>query len=157
VGGQSYLLDLTRLTSRLGRGVMTGIDRVELAYLQHFLDMGGALHGLVRTRMGYVLLDRAGCAGLCDLATGARNLPALPFWLRPFAQDRARGAWAVHRAAMAAVGPRALPRLLRKLPATQAYLNVGHSNLTAAVLAAIGQAGLRRAVMIHDTIPLDHP
>jgi glycosyltransferase involved in cell wall biosynthesis len=38
------------------------------------------------------------------------------------------------------------------------YLNVGHANLSPAVLAALKAVpGLRIAVLIHDTIPLDHP
>ena len=33
------LLDLSRLVSRLGRGPMTGVDRVEFAYLDHLLAL----------------------------------------------------------------------------------------------------------------------
>ncbi len=44
--------------------------------------------------------------------------------------------------------------MARRLGAA-AYLNTGHSNLTAPLLR--GLAPLRRAVLIHDTIPLDHP
>ena len=56
------LLDLTRLVSRAGRA-FTGIDRVEYAYLVHLLD-AGPLWGLVRSSMGYLLLDPEGCAAL---------------------------------------------------------------------------------------------
>ncbi|RMD94541.1 MAG: glycosyltransferase family 1 protein, partial [Alphaproteobacteria bacterium] len=48
--------------------------------------------------------------------------------------------------------------LARHLPPGTAYLNVGHANLTGEVLAAWqGLAGARIAVLVHDTIPLDHP
>jgi glycosyltransferase involved in cell wall biosynthesis len=48
--------------------------------------------------------------------------------------------------------------LARHLPAGTAYLNVGHSNLTDRVLAAVRDgAGGRIAVLLHDTIPMDFP
>lgn len=37
------------------------------------------------------------------------------------------------------------------------YLNVGHQSLTDRMDGLLRMAGLRTAVMIHDTIPLDHP
>jgi hypothetical protein len=40
------LLDLTRLVSRLGRGPMTGVDRVEFAYLDHLLGLPDPVYGL---------------------------------------------------------------------------------------------------------------
>lgn len=46
--------------------------------------------------------------------------------------------------------------MLRRLSGAT-YLNVGHANLTDRSLAAIRDAGLTVAVMVHDTIPLDHP
>ena len=49
------LLDLTRLASRAGR-VLTGVDRVEAAYLSALLAAPEPLWGLVRTRLGYLLL-----------------------------------------------------------------------------------------------------
>jgi glycosyltransferase involved in cell wall biosynthesis len=48
--------------------------------------------------------------------------------------------------------------LARTLPAGTAYLNTGHSNLTARVLGAVrGLQGASIVALIHDTIPLDHP
>ncbi|MDE3238638.1 MAG: glycosyltransferase family 4 protein [Paracoccaceae bacterium] len=65
--------------------------------------------------------------------------------LRRFCIGRARPAW--------------LARLLRRhLPVGTAYLNVGHSNLSPLVLDAVGRLpGRQITVMVHDTIPLDHP
>jgi hypothetical protein len=57
------LLDLTRLVSRAGR-VPTGVDRVERAYLDRMLGEQAAVFALVRTTLGFALLDRAGMHGL---------------------------------------------------------------------------------------------
>jgi hypothetical protein len=43
---------------------MTGIDRVEAAYLAHLLAQDRPIFGLIRTALGFVLLGRQGCAQL---------------------------------------------------------------------------------------------
>lgn len=154
------LLDLTRLARRGGR-VPTGVDRVELAYLDRLIVEPVPLFGLVRTSLGYVVLDRAGCAGFRDRVTGV-----LP-WGAPDRLSRiARGSDAqtrveadLRRLALARCLPISLGRMLaQQLPRGVSYLNVGHSNLTERMLVTIRQrlAG-RIAVLIHDTIPLDYP
>jgi glycosyltransferase involved in cell wall biosynthesis len=141
---------------------MTGIDRVELAYLTRLLADPVPLFGLVRTALGFVLLDRAGCAGLSaracgDIPLGKTDL--LGRITRRGHPDRARAEAEVRRLAVARVGVPGLARMLaRHLPAGVSYLNVGHSNLTPRVLRSVralpaGQV----AVLIHDVIPLDHP
>ena len=50
------VLDLTRLVSRAGR-VLTGVDRVELAYLQQLTSGDLPCFGLVRTPLGYLLAN----------------------------------------------------------------------------------------------------
>lgn len=153
---RAHLLDITRLASRLGRGPLTGIDRVEFAYLTHLLGQTAPLFGLVRTRFGYLLMARDGCQKLVDLVTGLAPLPR-PNWARQIWGITRLGP-SVLRPFCAARQPRfRLGALLRAVPSGALYLNVGHSNLTAEVLAAIGRAGLTRLVLIHDTIPLDHP
>lgn len=154
---RGYLLDVTRLTSRLGRGALTGIDRVEAAYLTHLLGQDAPLYGLLRTRLGYALLDKKGCAALADFASGAAPLPAPSIWMRPFAKPSARGAMAMRPLAIARRPVALLHILLRRLPKDLLYLNIGHSNLTDTMLSAAKHAGLRVAVLIHDTIPMDHP
>ena len=64
------LLDLTRLVSRLGRGPMTGIDRVECAYLTHLASRETPLFGLVRSGAGWLLLDQPGCARFAQIVSG---------------------------------------------------------------------------------------
>lgn len=156
------LLDLTRLVSRLGRGALTGVDRVELAYLEGLLAGPTPLFGLVRTALGFLLLDGPGLHAVQRRATGQEALgPAdlLGRLMRRDAPLRARAEADLRRLALARCSRLSLPRMLRRyLPAGTSYLNVGHANLTASVMHAVrGMAGARVAVLVHDTIALDHP
>ena len=138
------LLDVTRLVSRLRLGGLTGVDRVEAAWLRRALEHDGPVFCLVRTRWGWLLLDRAGGQALLQRLGRADPDDAPLRWARGVAIDRA------HRLGLA--------RLLRRHGAGGGvYLNTGHSNLTLFGLWAIGRAGLCRVVLVHDTIPLDHP
>lgn len=149
------LLDLTRLVSRLGMGPLTGVDRVERAYLDHLLRQDTPLWALVRTKIGFLLLDRTGAAGIAALADGGVLPPAglLARLTRRDQPARARAETAARNLAMVRCLRPGLRRMLRRLPAGFHYLNVGHANLTDRVLGAMG----RVAVLVHDTIPLDHP
>ena len=62
------LLDVTRLIRRAGR-LLTGVDRVEMAYLSEFLEHSVPIFGLVRTSFGYVLL----VGGLRKCGAGRAN------------------------------------------------------------------------------------
>jgi glycosyltransferase involved in cell wall biosynthesis len=156
-------LDVTRLLSRAGRGVLTGIDRVELAYLQHLLILGDpATRYLARTTRGYLLLDNRGGARLAgiiggevrpdradllsrSLGKGSNTRHRVEASVRPFAVDRGL--------------PRGLMRMIdRRAPGPMTYLNIGHSNLSQATLGAFGRSRwARTAVLIHDLIPITHP
>ena len=155
------LLDLSRLVSRVGR-TQTGIDRVELAYLQAFLADSVPVYGLVRTAWGYLLLDRRGCDLLMQGVRGQRpwaRADLLSRLRRNLDPQRQRAEADLRRVAIARCLPSGLPKmLLRHLPTGIAYVNVGHSNLTERVLFSMTK-GLkaRVVVMIHDTIPLDFP
>lgn len=157
---RARLLDLTRLVSRLGRGPLTGIDRVELAYLTRFMTDETPLFGLVRSAAGFLLLDRHGCADLMALAQGIGLLPPadlLSRLLHRHDPSRACAETAARKLAIARASRLGLRRLLRHLPKETTYYNVGHTNLTARGLGALVAAGVGVVVMIHDTIPLDHP
>ncbi|MEM1065072.1 MAG: glycosyltransferase [Pseudomonadota bacterium] len=155
------VLDVTRLTSRVGAAALTGIDRVENAYLSELLRRDMPLHGLLRTPAGYLLLGRDGLELLTALISGARA----PGLLDPLGQIFRKRPEQVRRAE-ADLRRKAKGRCVRMRLATMlskhvapgtAYLNVGHSNLSRSTLAALHDAGLGSAVMIHDTIPLDLP
>lgn len=158
------LLDLTRLVSRLGRGALTGVDRVELAYLDQFIEgdarEGIPLFALVRTAHGLLLLDGAGAAAVAALARTEAPLPAARGLARLLGRRdplRAAAEAQVRRLARWRLPAPGLPLLLRQLPRGTVYFNTGHANLTARLLAGLGRAGLRRVVLVHDVIPLDHP
>lgn len=153
------LIDLTRLVSRIGRGAATGIDRVELAYLDHFLMGNDPLFGIVRTKLGYLLLDSGGCRALARLYHGQGEWPQPSVWTRRILHDPMRHAalqW-VRSLAIARRPAGLIAGFLRKLPPHCTYWNLGHANLSAETLTGMVQAGIKIAVLIHDTIPLDHP
>lgn len=152
---------MSRLVSRLGvAGAATGIDRVERAWLDHLRDRPHLL--LCRVGRGQALLPPDAGARLARWCDGdLDDLPGHVGW-----RDRLRGQVDIRARARAALAEMAVARsgsgakalrasYLRHLPGGAAYLNTGHTNLTPALLA--GLAGLKRVVMIHDTIPLDHP
>ena len=155
------LLDVSRLVSRAGL-VATGVDRVELAYLDALIAAGdGPTFGLCRTALGFVLLDRRGMIALRRaIDTGAFPPPDLLSRLNRRLTPAARqGQSLVRRHAIGRCRRGGLTRMLRRrMPQPFTYLNVGHSNLTRQVLRAVRACpGARIAVLIHDTIPLDWP
>ena len=159
---QAWLLDLTRLVSRLGRGPLTGIDRVELAYLRYLLLRTEPLFGLVRTALGYVLLDRDGARGVLDRVQGCVPLgppDILGLMTQRHLPQSLRAEADMRRLALArCVAVRLGATLRRVLPPRTAYVNVGHANLSARVMQAVKSVSdLQILVMLHDTIPLDHP
>ncbi|WP_370047179.1 MULTISPECIES: glycosyltransferase family 4 protein [Salipiger] len=152
------LLDLTRLVSRAGRP-FTGIDRVEYAYLRQLLRTG-PLFGLVRSSLGYLLLNQRGCAELKRRIDGDDwPAPDLLARMRKLDPGRAGAERALRSVAVGRCLPRGLGAMLRThLPADTHYLNTGHTNLTDRTVAALREVqGCRIAVLLHDTLPLDVP
>lgn len=155
------LLDLTRLVSRLGQGPLTGIDRVEAAWADCLIARKDPVLALVRTGLGYLVLDRSGISRILDHAVQSLPLPE-PDWI---ARLRRQGRTNIARAESLArkLASHRVPRpflrmMLRRLfPEGGVYFNLGHANLNMPVLDAIGRANLTRVVMIHDTIPLEYP
>jgi len=155
------LLDVTRLLRRAGR-VWTGVDRVELAYLEELIVGAVPIWGLARTPLGYVLLDQAGLIGFHRRLTGADqpSSPDILSRLQRGMHDSARRMLTdVRKLAIARCTPQRLGRMLRhNLPTGTAYLNIGHSNLSQRVLSAVGTVpNAQITVLIHDVIPLDYP
>ena len=156
----SRLLDVTRSLRRAGR-VATGVDRVEIAYLDQFLTDEIPFFALARTALGYVLLDRDGAQTFRDKLAG--DLP----WGAPsmlsrlvMGRDRAlvRAESDLRRLAVGRAIPANLGKMLQALlPDTFAYYNVGHSNLTDRMLKSVKSAGGGIHVLVHDVIPLEFP
>jgi len=63
------LLDMSRLLSRAGR-VLTGVDRVERAYLDALIASKVPAFGLIRTPLGFLLLDESGMQKLAAKIDG---------------------------------------------------------------------------------------
>jgi glycosyltransferase involved in cell wall biosynthesis len=156
------LLDITRLVSRLGLGPLTGIDRVEAAYLAELIIRQDPLFLLCRTAYGYLLLPSSAGPELLDWLAGRIALPSRPHWidrLRGRHGPRACGEAGLRTRALARCGLRGLRWMLsRMMPAGGQYFSVGHANLTRPHLRQLAAVpGLEIRVMIHDTIPLDYP
>ncbi|MCO6384251.1 glycosyltransferase family 1 protein [Oceanicola sp. 502str15] len=154
-------LDLSRLVSRVGRGPLTGVDRVERAYLDRLLTDDAPLYALIRLPLSYALLDRRGLAALAArLAAGGKwgsaDIQALlnrrlsPLQRRVHADIRSLARATCLRSRLPSMLARHLPRGAR-------YLNVGHSNLTGRVFEAMKANLCEITVLVHDMIPLDHP
>lgn len=162
MSAEAYLLDVTRLASRLGRGALTGIDRVELAYLRHLSVGPLPCLGLLRTSAGIVVLRAEALGAIANWANGA----AIPTKRDLLARLSRRGtvmqgqletalrAFSLARAPMILAG-----RVLAKVcPSRCVYVNVGHANLSDRMMSALRRVpDLRIAVMVHDTIPMDYP
>lgn len=142
--------------------VWTGVDRVELAYLEALIADAVPVWGLARTPLGYVLLDQSGLISFHARLTGM-----VPFSTPDLLSRMGRGVHPVARAALTDVRKlavvRCLPRglagmLRRRLPVGVAYLNIGHSNLSKRVLEAVRHVQQARiSVFVHDVIPLEYP
>lgn len=155
------ILDVTRLVSRIGRGPLTGVDRVERAYLKRFLNDPGHLFLLLRTSFGHLLLPGASGRDILRFLDSPANLPQAGFAGRIGRSPTARVLTeaALRPKAVARAWQGGLARLIRSAcPGPTAYFNVGHSNLSEGTLRQLATIqDLSVTVMIHDTIPLDHP
>ncbi|WP_323765042.1 glycosyltransferase family 1 protein [Marinovum sp.] len=139
---------------------MTGVDRVEFAYLRALVADPVPLFALARTRLGYVLLSQDGAEEILRRARqdGWGRLDALGLVTKGPAMRR-RAEADLRREALGRALPWGLAALLRRhLPEGTTYYNTGHSNLTERVVDAWRSLpGARIEVLVHDTIPLDVP
>lgn len=151
---------MTRTVSRAGLRP-TGIDRIERAYIEHLAMDSAPLFGLVRTRLGYLLLDKGGCTALlthCDEPIW-KTADLISRLSRKGDAARARTESGLRRTALDRATPSRLGKMLgRHLPRGTVYLNSGQTNFNDRTIHALrGCDGLRIGVYLHDTIPLDWP
>ncbi len=130
------LIDVSRLVWRFWRGKHpTGIDRVCLAYVEHF---GNRAQAVIQRSGRYFILRRSHSDRL--FALFARE-PAF------FKRDFVRLAVRAFPAAKGSVSKRGL-----------LYLNVGHTGLDEPTMPLwVATNGLKAIFLIHDLIPLLHP
>ena len=153
------LLDVTRLGSRAGRR-MTGIDRVEYAYVRELSADHVPCFGLYRSRFGFLLINPDQLWAVVQRCIhGKRRIPdmlSLLDWGKTWPQKEAEAE--MRRVAIARCSPRGLAQMLeRHLPSGFSYVNVGHSNLSEPCLYGVGIASGITSVLIHDVIPIDFP
>jgi glycosyltransferase involved in cell wall biosynthesis len=130
-----FLIDVSRLLWRSWtRRLPTGIDRVCLAYLDHYGDRAQAV------------VQRGGHHWILSPSTSVR----LFAWLRAGRAASRAGLVAIMAAGLLSVRRKAAqPSLF--------YLNVGHTGLNEPTLPAwIARNQLRAIYLIHDLIPLTH-
>lgn len=147
------------MVRRAGRP-LTGIDRVELAYLQTLSARPDPFFAISRTKLGYVLLDHGGARDMAQ-RLGTDSFGKLdPLGLvsagRPEAVRRAEAD--LRRLCHARCLPQRLGAMLKKhLPAGTRYINTGHANFTDRMRSALRGIDAHLAVMVHDVIPLEAP
>lgn len=171
------LYDASRLLSRADRSAPTGVDRVCLAYAEWLIGRPDVEMIPVRGRKGRLVAVEADW-----FESFIRNLRARWNGAAPSAADRtheerllsALGAPSRPVASVVCAPPeppatkppvrgRVLTQFFRSkhvssLPPADLYLNVGHTTLHEPhALEALKDAGVERAVMIHDLIPITHP
>jgi len=159
----AILLDISRTLSRASYLHPTGIDRVERAYIQHFLQADEPVFFLSRVLKGYVLLDRAAMQTIWPMITGdapwqKQDLIARLFSHKlPTITNRAEST--LRRQSLATCLRAGLAKTLRRhLPGDFTYLNVGHSNRKPVLWQAVKAGGAGKILaMVHDVIPLDYP
>lgn len=149
-------------TMAMHTGAASGIDRVCLAYLRALCAAPEPVFGLVRTVLGYVLVDNTGMQEILLRLEGKTpwgppdflsKLLHKPDWYKYFTEAELR------RLSIARCRPAFLGRMLRKhLPAGTVYLNVDQGSMPERTLKAVKSVkGARFVPFLHDTIPLDFP
>lgn len=130
------LLDVTRLIWRKWRGKLpTGIDRVALAYLDHYADRACAV---IQRKGLFLLFAPMASKELFDILADAQ----------PVSRRRLTLFFVRHSVGAA----------LRRPKAGTVYLNVGHTGLNDPALAAwLALRNLQAIYLVHDLIPLTHP
>lgn len=156
----AHLLDVTRTVSR-AHWQPTGIDRIERAYIARLIDDPAPLFGLVRTKLGYLLLDKSGCRSLLEHCETQiwQEADLLSRLSRRSDADRARTETGLRRIALDRATPARLTAMLKRhLPPGTAYLNTGQTQFNDRIISALKACeDVRISVYLHDTIPLDFP
>ena len=131
----AIFLDISRLVGRLlKRRLPTGVDRVDLAYIEHFADRARAV---IHLRGRPLLLSSNASRRIFQALLNEREITG-----RNLALDIVRGA---------AGG------LIEPAPQGAVYLNTSHSGLLAPGLGlCLRVKGIQPIWMVHDLIPITH-
>jgi glycosyltransferase involved in cell wall biosynthesis len=131
----SVFLDVSRLIGRLLKARLpTGVDRVDLAYIERFADRARAV---VHVRGRPLLLSEAASRRIFSRLLNEREILGATLAL-----DIARGLTGA---------------LIESVPSGAVYLNTSHSGLLAPGLGrCLRQKGIQPVWMVHDLIPITH-
>jgi len=147
-------LDISRLLSRAGAAVPTGIDRVELAYAEYLLA-----HAADRTE--FVALHPLGRFGTLPAAGAARFICALAARWDAGQADDGLAATLGRRLLHGLMLPRAERATFDKADPDRRriYLLLSHHHLNkpAVVARAVAKRRAMFVPMVHDLIPLEYP
>lgn len=153
------VLDISRTVSRVGRGHATGIDRVELAYIEYFLDWPAQVGFLVRFRRRTTLFDREGMREFYELLKndGPWDDVGIIRYLRsPRHHKSSEIEMTARRISLS--WPFMARGLRKYMPNGFTYLNVGYGAMRPSSLAKLRQTNVGRiGFLIHDVIPLEYP
>ena len=155
----TVVFDISRTISGASQGFLTGIDRVERAYLEHFLEFPGPVLFLARFNRQSALLDQQSMRELYTLIqqNGPWDKPGIGAFIgRRKYRTAAPIRHTVRRLALA--WPFLGRGLKAHVPAGFIYLNVGHEKLHPSLWPKLRRSGAGKiAVLIHDLIPIDFP
>ena len=159
----AFLIDISRTIARTPYSHPTGIDRVERAYIAHFLQSDSPVWFISRVLKGYVVLDKAAMQVVWSMINGEQP------WQKPdliallFSQKMHkvvnRAESTLRRLSKGQCWQRGLGKMLvQNLPKDFVYLNIGHANRKPFFWQAMRAAGAGKMfAMVHDVIPLDYP
>ncbi|MBL4873507.1 MAG: glycosyltransferase family 4 protein [Rhodobacteraceae bacterium] len=155
----TVVLDISRTISGVSRGFLTGIDRVERAYIEHFLNSPNPVLFLARFGGQTALLNQKSMRELYTLIQ--QNGP----WDKPgvgavFGRRKRRAAAPIRATikCLAISWPFLGYGLKTHAPTGFTYLNVGHEKLVPSLWPKLRRSGAGKIVaMIHDLIPIDFP
>jgi len=147
-------LDVSRLLRRAGREAPTGIDRIELAYAEHFAARGASVC--------FAAANAAGGIGLLPQRRVALYLEALAAaWRDGGSRPRRRWGRIAARLAIAPLlcSPRLLHERLRRGTGPPVYLLVSHHHLERRrPIARLKRAADARFIcLVHDLLPIQYP
>jgi glycosyltransferase involved in cell wall biosynthesis len=155
----TVVFDISRTISGANRGFLTGIDRVERAYLEHFLKSPNPVLFLARFNRGSALLNRQSMWELYKLIqqNGPWDKPEI--WMLLGRGRHRRSAPIRKTVRRLALSWPFLGRALKAhAPTGFTYLNVGHEKLRPSLWPKLKRGGADKIVaMIHDLIPIDFP
>lgn len=160
VNQPTRLLDITRLVSRSGKR-LTGVDRVELAYLDRFIQDNVPAYFILSTSIGYLLIDKSGAEDFRTALTSGK-WPERSFFSSLFhkqSKEKQAALTLLRARAIDRSSSNGLSRLLVRnfLPGVE-YFNIGHSNYRARLFSALKSTlGAKLSFMIHDAIPVEFP